>query len=121
LHFRRSAPASRYAWTGRRRTERQLRRCVDPACPGRRRRSLRMSDTLQATDKVDDLVQAIADLITDAYDEGMDLNEVLSMVAIVATDIGRAQFGEDYVDILCGTIKLRRDRPLPNTETAPLN
>jgi hypothetical protein len=81
-----------------------------------------MSDTiLTHGPTVDELVQSIADAITDAYDKGMDLNAALSMTAIVAADIGRAQFGEDYVDILCETVKLRKDKPLPNTETAPLD
>jgi hypothetical protein len=81
-----------------------------------------MAEVIQASGPtVDELIQTIADAISDAYDKGMDLNQALSMVAIVATDVGRAQFGEDYVDVLCETVSLRKNQPLPNTETAPIN
>ena len=67
-----------------------------------------MSDVLHSSrPTVDELVQAVADAIAHATDKGMDLNEALSMVAVVATDMGRLEFGDGYVDTLAGTVKLR--------------
>lgn len=65
---------------------------------------------------IDDLLQSVADAISDAMEAGLDLNQVLSMVAIAATDMGRVAYGDEYVDVLAGTVKLRRGKPLPDQE-----
>jgi len=65
---------------------------------------------------VDDLAQEVSDAISKALGRGLGVTEVSSMVAIVAADFGRIEFGEDFVDYLAGTIKLRRDQPLPEFE-----
>ena len=64
---------------------------------------------------LDCLAQKIADVIGNAVAEGMDVAHALAVVGIVAVDVGRAQFGEDFVDTLADAMKLRRGQPLPAT------
>jgi hypothetical protein len=61
---------------------------------------------------MDELLDAVADAIADAIDEGMEPMQVASAVAISVAAYGRAAYGDDVLDELAGTIKLRRGKPL---------
>ena len=77
---------------------------------------MQFGETRQATmndERSTELVQAVADAIEAATDEGMDLHQALSLASIAVTEFGRVAFGEDYIEQFCETIRMRRGQPLP--------
>ena len=56
-------------------------------------------------DRVKELTRAIADAVEASRDDGMGLNEALSLIAIIVTEYGRIAFGDNYVEHLCETIR----------------
>lgn len=60
-----------------------------------------------------DLANAIAAAIDAAVDGGLDLDVAACVVAGVAADYARAEYGERYLEALADVIRLRAGMPLP--------
>ena len=61
---------------------------------------------------VDALLHAVADAMADAINKGMEPIEAASAVAVVVADFSRATYGDEVLEQLAGTIKLRCGKPL---------
>jgi hypothetical protein len=61
---------------------------------------------------VDELINSIGEAMANAIEKGMETSQAASLAAIVAADYGRAEYGDDFLDLLTGTIQLRRGVPI---------
>ena len=60
-----------------------------------------------------DLANATSDLITAFLKRGMQTDEIVSIVATVAADYGRGDYGPNYCSQLAALIEHRKNDPLP--------
>ncbi len=60
-----------------------------------------------------DLANAVSDAIHAALAKGMAIDEAVCVVAGVAADYGRGQYGDEYLKAIADIVMLRMGQPMP--------
>lgn len=71
---------------------------------------------IKGTDAHTALANDVSDAINRALKLGIPTDHVVCIVAAVATDYGRFEFGPDYCRVLAKVVEQRRDIPLPESK-----
>jgi hypothetical protein len=72
-----------------------------------------MSETTLTGRLPAELANAVSDAISSALKRGMEIDEAACVVAAVAADYARREYGDVYLEALAEIVKMRAGTPMP--------